>query len=127
MTVQIASMPSSLGQPQGHTPLSAEICQQALAAAASVERRPRSTARRRMTAGSIPRPSSETDTIMPSPSCPVTLAHCARPVGNVSPGTERQPSRSSSGSGMDSGTSDVSSTGFTTTPRCRTRSSSGQS
>src|SRR6202034_134579 len=56
---------------------------------------------------------------LPSASSPVTLAHCARPVGNDSPGTERQPSSSSSGSGMVSGTSEVSSTGLTTTPRRR--------
>ena len=58
---------------------------------------------------------------------PVTFAQFARPVGNDSPGTERQPSQSSSGSGMVSGSSDVSSFGLTTTPLCRTPSSSGQS
>ena len=47
--------------------------------------------------------------------------------GDDSPGADRQPSQSSSGSGMVSGISDVSSFGLTTTPLCRTPSSSGQS
>ena len=50
---------------------------------------------------------------VPSASRPVTRAQSARPVGNDSPGTDRQPSSSFSGSGMVSGTSDVSSTGLT--------------
>ena len=53
------------------------------------------------------------------PTSPVTRAQSARPVGKDSPGTDRHPSSSSSGSGMVSGTSDVSSTGLTTTPRRR--------
>ena len=60
-----------------------------------------------------------TTTGAPSTSTPVTRAQSARPVGNCSPGTERQPSSSSSGSGIVSGRSEVSSTGLTTTPRAR--------
>ncbi|COW71027.1 Uncharacterised protein [Mycobacterium tuberculosis] len=56
---------------------------------------------------------------LPSASSPVTRAHFARPVGNDSPGTDRQPSSSVSGSGMVSGISEVSSTGLMTTPRRR--------
>lgn len=37
--------------------------------------------------------------------------------GNDSPGTDRQPSSSSSGSGIVFGTGEVSSTGLITTPR----------
>ena len=43
----------------------------------------------------------------------MTRAQSARPVGNDSPGTDRQPSSSLSGSGIVSGTSEVSSTGLT--------------
>ena len=58
----------------------------------------------------------------------MTRAHSARPVAKFSPGTDRQPSWSSSGSGMTSGIPSVSSTGSTTTPRRIVRvSSSGQS
>ena len=54
----------------------------------------------------IPLPSTSTGS--PAASTPVTLAQSARPVGKFSPGTDRQPSESSSGSGMFVGITEVS-------------------